>query len=429
MTQAAKKEKMAKILCGKLYDGVKPELRRDMEILVEGKKIKSVGRGLKTPEEAEVIDLSAMTVTPGMIDAHVHPEFFHWKDVYADTVFNSDGYRALATATCVRKSLLGGFTTIRSMGWFRESYELDVKRAIEEGYMDGARMIVAPHLLGTPGSHGDMTQVVRNNPILSDFMQSLYPGTGTGADFFTNAVRREVKLGADFIKIMATGGFATPNDGPEDIQMSDAELKAIFDTAQELDISVTAHAYAPNLIQKLVSFGIQGIEHGALIDEESARMMEENGTYLVPTFMPYEDAVNPNPESIAKKSAEFRRKLGIYQERLRRGRRIIIDSKIKLGYGTDFVAVHNNYENGWEYHAWLTNGIDPFRALQAATKNNAEICEIGDITGSVEPGKMADLAGWRRDLLKDPFGLLDCSFVMKEGRSYPTESRMPPEEE
>lgn len=414
-----------KILCGKLYDGVKAELQEKMEILVEGGKIAAVGRGLDTPAGTEIFDLGHLTVTPGMIDAHVHPEFFDWHDVYADTIYNSDGYRALATATCARKSLLGGFTTIRSMGWFRESYELDVKRAIAEGYMEGARMVVAPHLLGTPGSHGDMTQVARNNPALSDFLQGLYPGTGTGPDFFTDAVRREVKLGADFIKIMATGGFATPNDGPEDIQMNDAELRAIFSTARELDISVTAHAYAPNLIQKLVGLGIQGIEHGALMDEKSARMMEESGTYLVPTFMPYEDAVNPDPVSIAKKSPEFRRKLGIYQERLQKGRIIIIESKIKLGYGTDFVTVHNNYENGWEYHSWLVNGIDPFRALQAATRNNAEICEIDGITGTIEPGKFADIAGWPRDLLKDPFALLDCGFVMKEGRCYAPESRMP----
>ena len=161
-----------KIKCGKMYDGVTPQLQDDMEILIEGKKIKDVGHNLPCPEHTEIIDLADMTVTPGMIDAHVHPEYFHWKDVYTDMLFNSDGYRALATATCAKRTLRGGFTTIRSLGWFRESYELDVKRAIEEGYVEGSRLVVSSHFLCTPGSHGDMTQAVRNNPYLSDHLLS-----------------------------------------------------------------------------------------------------------------------------------------------------------------------------------------------------------------------------------------------------------------
>lgn len=413
-----------KVLCGKLYDGLKPALQENMEILVEDDKIKEVAPKVSAPAEAQEIDLSHLTVTPGMIDAHVHTSYFNWKDVYADAVFNSDGYRCLAVSACAAKTLEGGFTTIRSIGWFREDYVLDVRRAINEGYLKGSRIIAAPHLLGSSGSHGDMTQVVRTNPQVMDYMESIYSGTGNGAQFFEAAVRREVKLGADFIKIMATGGFATPNDDPEDIQLSDAEFKAIFDTAKALKISVTAHAYAPELIQKLIGFGIQGIEHGSLMDKETAKRMEDSGTYLVPTFCPYEDAVHPDQESIAKKSPEFRRKLGIYQKRLQEGRRIIIEGNMKLGYGTDFIAVHNNYESGWEYHTWLTNGIDPFRALQAATKTNAEICEIDDKVGTIQPGKFADIAGWGRDLLKDPHALRDCSFVMKEGVVYPAKSHM-----
>lgn len=416
--------KYKKIKCGKLYDGIKAELQENMEILVEGKKIKEVGHNLPCPENTDVIDLSDVTVTPGMIDAHVHPAYFHWKDLYNDNVFNSDGYRTLAVATCARRTLLGGFTTIRSLGWFREAYELDVKRAISEGYVDGSRMVVSSHFLCTPGSHGDMTQSIRNNPYLSDYMMSQYPTIGNGADFFTAAVRREKKMGFDFLKIMATGGFATPNDDPEDIQLNDDEFRAIFDTARELKISVTAHVYGPKLMQKLLGYGITGMEHGALMDKETARMYEDSDTYLVPTLTPYEDAIHPDEESLAKKSECFRNKLRIYQKRLQEGREIIINSKIKLGYGTDFVAVHNNHESGWEYNAWLTNGMDPFRALHAATKVNAEICEIDDITGTIEPGKFADIAGWKRNLLKDPDALRDCAFVMKEGKTYPAESRM-----
>ena len=102
----------------------------------------------------------------------------------------------------------------------------------------------------------------------------------------------------------------------------------------------------------------------------------------------------------------------------------IINSKIKLGYGTDFVSVHNNFESGWEYYCWMVNGMDPFRALQAASKNNAEICEVDHLVGTIEPGKLADIAGWGRDLLKDPHALRDCAFVMKEGEVYPAKSHI-----
>ena len=110
-----------KIKCGKLYDGIRAELQEGMEILVQGARIKEVGPRLGCPENTEEIDLSDMTVTPGMIDAHLHPEYFDWRDVYKDTVFNSDGYRALATATCARNTLRGGFTTIRSIYSDRKS--------------------------------------------------------------------------------------------------------------------------------------------------------------------------------------------------------------------------------------------------------------------------------------------------------------------
>ena len=417
-------QKYTKIKCGKLYDGIKPCFQENMEILIEGRKIKAVGHCLECPEGTETIDLSALTVTPGMIDAHMHTQYFHWKDVYRDTLYNSDGYRTLAVATCAKRCLYSGFTTVRSLGWWSEAYELDVKRAIEEGYVEGARLVVSSHFLCTPGSHGDMTQVVRTNPYLSDYLISKYPTCGYGADFFTGAVRREKKMVADFLKIMATGGFATPNDDPDDIQLNDEEFKAIFDTAKEVKISATAHAYGPRLMKKLINYGITGIEHGSLMDKETASMFENSGTYLVPTFMPYEDAIHPDEESLALKSEEYRRKLRFYQRQLQEGREIIINSKIKLGYGTDMVAVHNNYESGWEYYAWHTNGMDPFRILRAATKTNAEICEIDDKVGTIEPGKLADIAGWGRDLMKDPHALRDCSFVMKEGVAYPAVSRM-----
>ena len=243
---------------------------------------------------------------------------------------------------------------------------------------------------------------------------------GSGPDFFRDAVRHEVKLGADFIKIMATGGFFTPNDSPEDVQLDRTELEAIIHTARDLHVPVTAHAYTPELIKILAELGISGIEHASLIDEAACRLLEEKGIYVVPTFCPYDEIVLLNEEKLAQKPAEFQKKLYYYRDRLVESRKILMKSSLKLGYGTDLVTGYNNYECGREYSAWMRNGMSPFRTLKAATAVNADILGIGDRTGTIEPGKLADLAGWRRDLLTDDLALLDCSFVMKEGVVYPT---------
>lgn len=408
-----------KLICGKLYDGIRDEIRGKSEILIEDGIIVEVGKQTASPKGCRSIDLSGLTVTPGMIDAHVHASFFDWREIPKDTVYYSDGMRALAAAECARKALAGGFTTIRHVGWFREDCSLDVKRTIDAGFIQGARMIVAPHFLCTPGSHGDPSQSVASNPALSGFLEKQYPTMGSGAEFFRDAVRHEVKIGADFIKIMATGGFFTPNDSPEDKQLSDEEMAAIIDTAHSLHRTVTAHAYTGELITTLARLNIDGIEHASLIDKETIRLLEEKDIYVVPTLCPYDEIVLLDEEKLAEKSPEFQRKLRHYRERLVESRRLLFESSIRFGYGTDLVVGYQNYECGREYSAWLRNGISPYRALRAATAENARILGIADKTGTIEPGKLADLAGWSRDLLTDDKALLDCRFVMKEGVEYP----------
>lgn len=405
-----------KLICGKLYDGISDELRANWELLLQDDKILEVGPHTAAPEGCRTVDLSALTVTPGMIDAHVHASFFDWREIDKDPIYYSDGMRALAAAECARRALAGGFTTIRHVGWFREDCSLDVKRAIEAGYIQGARMVVAPHFLCTPGSHGDSTQKLASNPPLSRYLESCYPSMGSGAAFFRDAVRREVKLGADFIKIMATGGFFTPNDSPEDQQLSQDELQAIIETAHALYTPVTAHAYTSQLVTTLARLGIDGIEHASLIDRETASLLEDRDIYVVPTFCPYDEIVLLDEEKLAQKPVEFQRKLRHYRDQLVESRQTLKDSSIRLGYGTDLVTGYQNYECGREFSAWLRNGMDPYRALKAATAVNAKILGVDHLTGTLEPGKQADIAAWSRDVLTDDKALLDCAFVMKAGR-------------
>lgn len=418
-------EKRYKIIrCGRLYDGVTAEFKSGQSILVDGSVIAAVGASVPEPEGALEIDLRDVQVTPGMIDAHMHMDFIDWHTVREEVYTTSEEAKTLAIARCAGKALARGFTTVRHVGGITSGGYgvIDVRDAIERGYLTGARIVAAPTFLCTAGSHGDLSQGLARNPRLSGFMQSQRPGLGSGPDFFANAVREQVKYGADFLKIMATGGFFTPCDNPVQQQLNDGELKSIITTAHQLGKTVTAHVYTNELMQKLIRMGIDGMEHGSLMDEETAAMFEERGLYLVPTFCPYEEAVHYDPEKLKDKQPEFRRKLELYKDALMAGREVICRSKIRLGYGTDFVAVHQNYESGYEYEAWMNSGMTPFDALGAATRVNAGILGLSDRIGTVEAGKFADIAAWRRDLLTDKKALLDCAFVMKEGKVYETES-------
>lgn len=417
---------MKLLICGKLYDGIKDELQENMSILVENNKIKAVGKNLVVPENCETIDLSHLTVTPGMIDAHVHMDLFDWKFIGRDKLKHSTHWAVLAAAHCAKKTLHRGFTSIRNVGGILGAGYgiLEVRDAITEGWYEGSRIVCAPYYLGTTGSHGDSSQAFARNTELSDFMENCSPNVGNGKEFFREQVRHQVKGGADFIKIMATGGFATPNDSPIQQQLSDDELKSILNTSKELGMTVTAHAYTPELIQKLIHMGIDGIEHGAMMDEETAHLFENTNTYLVPTFCPYDEIINLDENALSKKSVPFQRKLRKFSERLVEGRKVIINSKIKIGYGTDFVSVHNPYDCGYEYDSMMRSGMEPFRILKAATKTNSEILGLPDV-GTIEPGKLADIAGWKKDLLTDPKALLDCGFVMKDGIEYQPECALP----
>ena len=410
------------IKCGKMYDGKSDTLQENMEILVNGTMIEEVGKKLTYPLNTEIINLPDCTITTGMIDAHVHSQYIDWHTRNHDIVYRGPAWKSMCHLYVARESLYRGFTTIRSIG--NSTYEargsLAAKEMIDLGLFPGARMVVTPHYMASLGSHGDHSQYLRTNPDLAEAFSEMTPTIGTGVEFFRNAVRNEIKMGADFIKIMINGGFSTPNDTPDDQQLCDEEIEVIIKTAHELGRTVTAHIYNSEQMKKVALMGIDGMEHGSLITEDTARVMEELGTYLVPTFCPYDDIIHLNEETLKKKTPQFQAKLRQYSTRLQEGRKVIINSKIKLGYGTDFVTVHNAYENGYEYESWMNSGIDPFRILKAATSTNAEILGLSHLIGTIETGKIADLSGWKRDLLTDPKALLDCSFVMKEGKTYET---------
>jgi len=408
------------VRCGKLFDGTNETLHEGWNILIEGGIIKEVGPAVACPNGAKVIDLSHLTVTPGLIDAHIHIDFDGKDDYVHSNCYDSDEMKALKMLACAQKTLQGGFTTLRAIGCNLSGYgSVDVKHAIDSGMFTASRLMVAPHCIGTSGCHGDPSSFFSSNPGLSDAHQNRYSGTlGNGADFMKGAVRREIKYGADVIKIMATGGFASPNDSPADIQLDHDEMRAIMETAHQNRKQVTAHAYTAELINELVDVGIDGIEHGSLLDEVSIEKMRQNGTYLVPTFCPYEEVVHMDEKGLNEKPPYFKKKLIEFGPTLRHSRELILEQiekrELLIGYGTDMVSVHDNYDCWREFTAWRLNGVSALRTLVAATSANAKIIQREEL-GAIAPGKAADLAAWAGDLLNDPEALRECAFVMKDG--------------
>lgn len=417
------KETMYYLKCGKLYNGIDPEFKENWAVLVKNDKIEKIGPQFECPESAKFIDLSDATVTPGMIDAHMHMDYFDWHRIREEVYSSSEDAKTIAVIRTAQKALSRGFTTVRHVGGITSNGMgvLDVKRAIDAGYLTGCRIVAAPRFLCAAGSHGDLSQGFARNPEMGRIAQHLRLTLGSGKDFFVNAVREEIKYGADFIKIMATGGFFTPYDNPSQQQLNDEEIKAIINTAHEWGKTVTAHVYSPAHIRKLVEYGIDGLEHCSLIDTETAELVAEKGVYIVPTFCPYEEAVHYDPVMIQTKQEEYRIKLEYYKDALQAGREVIKKCRCILGYGTDMVATHQNYESGYEFKAWMESSMGAFRTLHAATQVNARILQLDDKIGTLEQGKLADISAWKRDLMTDPYALLDCAFVMKEGKIYPVQ--------
>lgn len=407
------------IKCGKFFNGIDEELKDNISILVKDDIIVDVGENIECPKEAEIIDLSEYTVTPGLIDAHVHFDFVG-KDSLGSYVFtDSDEMKTLNTVYCAQKSLEGGFTTVRTIGSAFNGYgQIDAKRAIDKKMFKASRLIVSPHALDISGGHWDFSTFATSNPFLSECIENACVATGNGVDFCRTIVRKYVKYGADFIKIMATGGFASPIDNPSQQAFSDEEMKTIIETAKVFNKPVVAHAYTSELVSKLIDFGISEIEHAALMDEKTAEKLINSGIPLMVTLTPFEEIIQNDAESLSKKGKPYKEKLKRYGKQLIETRKIILDiiknHKMLVGYGSDIVAVYNNYDCHIEFKSWRDNGISALRTLVAATSDNAKIIGRSDI-GSIEKGKISDIVAWKSDIINDHNALKKCDFVMKEG--------------
>lgn len=355
------------------------------EVLVEGDAIREVSDTPITRPGARVIDGGGRTLMPGLIDCHVHVTFSHTNlGLLAGTPNTTLAYRALPI---LRGMLRRGFTTVRDCG----GADWALKQAVEDG-MDGTvigpRLFVSGPALSPTGGHGDFRpRSDRLQPVGCGCQRLASTRVVDGVDAVRRAVRELLQMGADQIKIMSSGGVASPTDPIDALGYSLDETRAIVDEAAAHHTDVLAHAYTPAAIRRAVACGVRSIEHGNLIDAPTAALMAEKGAYAVPTLITYEALARDGarlglgPESVAK--IEQVRAAGL------RSLEIFKAAGVKLALGTDLLGASHPLQS--EELLIRAQVQTPLEVLQSATLIGAELLGQQGKIGEVTPGARADL--------------------------------------
>jgi imidazolonepropionase-like amidohydrolase len=392
------------------------EVRSPAVIVVEGNRIAALNPP-DEPTQGHVVDLGDLTLLPGLMDMELNlliggpgsptglPNPMH--GVQDDPV-----YRTLRGTVNAQTTLLAGFTTVRNLGLMVKTggylLDVDLGRAIDQGWMPGPRVVSAGHAITPTGGHLEATMFQRLAPDIMPL--SVEEGVANGVPEVRKAVRYQLKYGAGVIKISATGGVMSHSTGAGAQQYSDEELEAIVDEAHRAGIKVAAHAHGDAGIRACVRAGVDCIEHGSLASDDTIQMMVEHGTFLVPTSYLSEGL------DVSKAAPELQKKAADIFPRARQMLTKAIAAGVKIACGTDAPAIPHG-QNAKELWAMVDRGMTPMQALRAATVMGAELVGVDD-RGRLAPGLLADIVAVPGDPSQDITATQDVRFVMKDGHIY-----------
>ena len=395
------------IRAGKLIDVAAGRVLANQIIVIRGKKIEAVGANVAIPDGAKVIDLSKMTVLPGLIDCHTH-----LADLADAEPLNVLQRSAVETAYIAipnaRVTLLAGFTTVRDVGVYRAFNDVAMRDAIERGDIIGPRMYVAGAYVTITGGAGAMTGLPPDIQLPLD----LRYGIADSPWEVRQKIRDLAHRGADHIKVLSTGAVLTHGSNPKSIEFTPEELRAAVEEAANFGLRVEAHAHAAEGIKNAIRAGVASIEHATLIDDEGIALAKQHGTYLDMDIYD-EECIQSSPNT----PADFLRHDADLGEAQRRNFAKAVRAGVKMSFGTD-AGVCPHGINARQFAFMVKYGMTPMQAIQSATVNAADLIGHSELFGSITAGKSADIIAVNGDPLADIRELEQVHFVMKEGEVY-----------
>jgi imidazolonepropionase-like amidohydrolase len=374
-------------------------------IVVTDGRITAIGTqaNLAVPAGAKQINLAGKTLLPGLIDMHVHLDSSPKYGGYSGLEFTDSFWQAQATANA-KAMLMAGFTTVRNVG--SENYnDVGLKQAVQEGIIQGPRIVPAAYAIGATGGHCDSTYFP---PSFNQKSRAV----GDSADELRQRVKEQRKYGAEVIKICATGGVFSRNTEPGQQQLSESDMRALADEAHMWGLKVAAHAHGTAGIKAAIKAGIDTIEHASIIDDEGIRLAKERGTYLSM------DIYNTDyTQSEGKKN-------GVLEDNLRKDREIAevqregfrkaVKAGVKMVFATD-AGVMPHADAGKQFATMIKYGMTPMQAIQSATSVAAEALGRAKDIGAIAVGRYADIIAVEGDPISTVRALESPSFVMKGG--------------
>lgn len=375
-----------------IIDGLGGDVMQDAYILVQNDTITAIGTG-ELPEVSgatKTIDCTGKTIMPGMIDCHIHLDLHGFADTFEENLVE-DKVRVLRAAKEMKATLKAGFTTVRNVGSVNQM-DISLKSAIEQGFCEGPRILTSGKIISITCSG-------------TEYFDGMYR-VADGNDECKKAAREQLRAGADFIKIMATGAVMNPGGIPGAAQFDEEEIRAIVVEGEKVGTYTAAHAHGAEGIINSINAGVRTIEHGTMATDEALQLMKDTGTYLVATASlheDFEDHADTIPAFMLEKSREMQ---GDYIKILKKA----VQMDVKVAMGTDAGTNYNYHGTNASEPIYMVNEaiMTPMQAIVSTTSTAAKAIMIDEKVGSLELGKLADILVLSENPLNNIHALADC---------------------